>query len=194
MIVWGAINSNTGGRYNPNTDSWTVTSTTNVPSGRNSHTAVWTGREMIVWGGYYGNEFLNSGARYCAAAAPTPIPSITPTPTPTSTPSSTPTPTRAAQPLNLSTRLLVQVGDNVGIGGFIITGTQPKQVVLRGIGPSLSSVGVPNPLADPVLELHGPSGFTTVTNDNWMDGPDHQQIQNLGLATSKPLESAILAH
>ena len=82
---------------------------------------------------------------------------------------------------------------NVGIGGFIITGTQPKQVVLRGIGPSLSSVGVPNPLADPILELHGPSGFTTITNDNWMDAPNHQQIQDLGLAPTNPLESAILA-
>jgi len=66
--------------------------------------------------------------------------------------------------------MLVQTGDNVGIGGFIITGTEPKQVLLRGIGPSLSQFGVPNPLADPVLELHGPPGFVTIINDNWADG------------------------
>ena len=55
MIVWGGSEAatifNTGGRYNPSTDSWTATSTTNAPAGRNSHTAVWTGSEMIVWGG-----------------------------------------------------------------------------------------------------------------------------------------------
>ena len=55
MIVWGGNDGiggeNTGGRYNPNTDSWTATSTTNAPSSRVPHTAVWTGSEMIVWGG-----------------------------------------------------------------------------------------------------------------------------------------------
>ena len=56
MIVWGGVDDgdrlNTGGRYNPSTDSWTATSTTNAPSARTYHTAVWTGSEMIVWGGY----------------------------------------------------------------------------------------------------------------------------------------------
>ena len=65
--------------------------------------------------------------------------------------------------------MLVETGDNVGIGGFIITGTAPKQVLLRGIGPSLAGSGVPDPLADPILELHGPPGFPTIINDNWMD-------------------------
>src|SRR5205085_1738599 len=55
MIVWGGFNGssvfNTGGRYNPGTNSWTATSTTNAPAGRERHTAVWTGTEMIVWGG-----------------------------------------------------------------------------------------------------------------------------------------------
>ena len=59
MIVWGGsdINGNvlnTGGRYNPSTDSWTATSTTNAPDGRLYHTAVWTDSEMIVWGGDLG--------------------------------------------------------------------------------------------------------------------------------------------
>jgi len=61
MIVWGGTNGggfeiNTGGRYNPGTDSWTATSTTNAPEGRVYHTAVWTGSEMIVWGG---TDFIN---------------------------------------------------------------------------------------------------------------------------------------
>ena len=55
---------NTGGRYNPGTDSWTATSTTNAPSGRTVHTAVWTGSEMIVWGGFDGSMYLNTGGRY----------------------------------------------------------------------------------------------------------------------------------
>ena len=63
----------------------------------------------------------------------------------------------------------VQTGDNVGIGGFIIQGTAPKHVLLRAIGPSIT--GLPGVLADPVLELHGPAGFATVTNNNWQDDP-----------------------
>lgn len=101
------------------------------------------------------------------AASPTPTPTPSPTPTPTLTATPTPTPTPSpAQALNLSTRMLVQTGDHVGIGGFIITGSEPKQVLLRGIGPSLAQFGVPNPLADPILELHGPPGFVTIINDN----------------------------
>ena len=68
MIVWGGINFgvyfNTGGRYNPSTDSWTGTSTTDAPNGRAS-TAVWTGSEMIVWGGNDGSpNYLNTGGKY----------------------------------------------------------------------------------------------------------------------------------
>jgi len=85
----------------------------------------------------------------------------------------------------------IETGDNVGIGGFIVTGTDPKQVLLRGIGPSLGSQGVPNPLADPVMELHGPAGFQTITNDNWMD-TDPAGIKATGLAPTDDLESAIL--
>src|SRR5438046_6659989 len=56
--------TNTGGRYNPSTDSWTATSTINAPAARGSHTAVWTGSEMIVWGGWNGSSYLNTGGRY----------------------------------------------------------------------------------------------------------------------------------
>jgi hypothetical protein len=137
-----------------------------------------------------------------STVAPTQTPTFTPTPTPTPTVSPTPSPspsaTPAAQPLNLSTRMLVQIGDNVGIGGFIITpstiGSGPtggKQVVLRAIGPSLTQFGVPNALVDPVLELHGPAGFTTISNDNWRDTQETELI-GTGLAPTHNLESAIL--
>lgn len=69
MIVWGGDSGssylNSGGRYNPGTDSWTATSTTNAPIARVDHTAVWTGTEMIVWGGTDGNShYLSTGGRY----------------------------------------------------------------------------------------------------------------------------------
>ena len=68
MIVWGGtdpINKfNTGGRYNPSTDSWTATTKVNAPSARSGHTAVWTGTEMIVWGGNNLINEFNTGARY----------------------------------------------------------------------------------------------------------------------------------
>src|SRR5205807_653298 len=70
MIVWGGgsfPSLNTGGRYDPATDSWTATSTTNAPNGRFRHSAVWTGSEMIVWGGLFydnGYMYVNSGGRY----------------------------------------------------------------------------------------------------------------------------------
>ena len=121
---------------------------------------------------------------------PTATPSATPITTPTATPTTTPTP--AAQAVNLSTRLRVQSGDNVGIGGFIITGSAPKHLLLRAIGPSLTQFGVPNALADPVLELHGPAPFATITNDNWRDDPVQQAlILATGLAPTDNLESAI---
>jgi len=86
----------------------------------------------------------------------------------------------------------VQTGDNVGIGGFIISGTASKHVLVRAIGPSLTQFGVPNALPDPVLELHGPGGFVTITNNNWRDDPSQETlILASGLAPSNDLESAI---
>jgi hypothetical protein len=86
----------------------------------------------------------------------------------------------------------VQTGDNVGIGGFIVTGTGPKHVLLRAVGPSLTASGVPDALADPVLELHGPSPFVTITDDNWKDDPAQETlITSSGVAPINDLESAI---
>jgi len=121
----------------------------------------------------------------------TPTATHPPTPTPTGTPSASPSPS-PARALNISTRMVVQTGDNVGIGGFIITGSTPKQVLLRAIGPSLTGSGIANALADPVLELHGPNGFTTIVNDNWKDTQEIE-IFATGAAPTNDLESAILA-
>ncbi len=149
-----------------------------------------------------------------ATASPGPSPSITPTPTPTPTPTSTPTasptetptptvtatpsstptptPTPAARLLNVSTRLRIESGDGVGIAGFIITGNAPKDILLRGLGPRLGSLGIPDSLEDPVIELHGPAGFATIINDNWKDDNQQAAIKATGLAPEFDAESAIL--
>lgn len=83
-----------------------------------------------------------------------------------------------SQLLNISTRLDVLTGDNVLIGGFIITGTDAKTIAIRAIGPSLGNSNPPvtGTLADPVLELHEPDG-TVVTNNDWMtNSPSDQAI------------------
>jgi hypothetical protein len=85
----------------------------------------------------------------------------------------------------------VDLGDNAGIGGFIITGSVSKHVVIRAIGPSLTNFfPASDLLADPTVELHGPAGFQTVMNNNWKDSQE-AQIQATGLAPSHDLESAI---
>lgn len=95
--------------------------------------------------------------------------------------------------LNLSTRLNVLTGEDVLIGGFIITGTEPKTVLLRGIGPSLGALKPPimGALSDPVLELHEPDG-KVITNDNWAD-TQKAEILATGIAPTFGKESAILA-
>ena len=91
---------------------------------------------------------------------------------------------------NISTRLLVETGDNVLIGGFIVSGTQPKKVIIRAIGPSLPLAGR---LADPTLELHDASGALLASNDNWQDSPNKQAIIDSMIPPTNPLESAIVA-
>jgi len=129
-----------------------------------------------------------------ATPTPTPTPSGTPSPTPSSTPTPGITPMPVSQTINLSTRMRVQTGDNVGVGGFIVTGSASKHLLIRAIGPSLANFGVPNVLADPVLELHGPGSFIPIINDNWRDDPVQEAlIQATGIPPSNDLESAIEA-
>ena len=94
---------------------------------------------------------------------------------------------------NISTRAQVGTGDRVLIGGFIITGNAPKRVVVRGRGPSLTSLGVSDPLHDPILELYNntPGSGPIATNDNWQDS-QATEISATGLAPTSPLESAIV--
>jgi N-acetylneuraminic acid mutarotase len=379
MIIWGGrsvdgaaiATLNTGGKYNPTSDSWVATSTLNAPYQRADHTAIWTGSGMVVWGGAFPNWspiVMDTGGIYCSQTAPTPTPTPSPTatpmppptptptstpipglptvsapvftldtqdgfavsdqpvtttliqpslnfigfqadllfdsavaaptptrtafvepagltangwnvsgnvldtgpgtlkvlrvsafvedgltplrgegtlflihwkrvsatsgettqlswraspndfefidqslsvvsppqidglititsggtiptPTPTATPSVTPTPTPTSHLANISTRLTVRTGDNVLIGGFVISGSQPKRVIVRGLGPSLE--GISALLADPVLELHQSNG-TIITNDNWRDSQEAEIIAS-GLAPTNNAESAIIA-
>ena len=98
----------------------------------------------------------------------------------------------ASQALDISSRSFVGSGSNVMIGGFIVTGTAPKRVIVRAIGPSLQQLNVPNPLPDPVLELHGPSGALMTSNNNWRDTQEAEIIKSQ-LAPSNDLESALIA-
>jgi N-acetylneuraminic acid mutarotase len=187
MIIWGGHGDfnllgyyfNTGGRYDPGTDSWTATSTVNAPDGRYRHTAVWTGNEMIVWGGIlYSNTSTSTGGRYCA-----PFP--------------------GSQLGNISTRAFVQTGDNVVIGGFIVQGAQTKRVIIRAIGPELSAppYNIPNALGNPTLELHDDTGALIASNDNWrttiiggiITSNQVRDITNSGYAPGDGRESAIIA-
>jgi arylsulfate sulfotransferase len=105
---------------------------------------------------------------------------------------STKFPTVGPQPLNLSTRGLVLTGDSVLIGGFIVTGTEPKTIALRALGPSLSGFGLSHPLKDPVLSVYNSLRTLIATNDNWQSDPGHSEIEANGLAPANLLESATL--
>jgi len=94
---------------------------------------------------------------------------------------------------NISTRGFVETGENVMIGGFILGGGGGglSEVIVRGIGPSLTGFGVTDALADPLLELHNSDGDLIDSNDNWMDNPNMQTISDKGLAPSDPNEAAL---
>jgi hypothetical protein len=106
---------------------------------------------------------------------------------------------RSSKLTNISTRAFVQTGDNVMIGGFIVQGNET--VIIRGIGPELTQYGVPNPLANPTLELHDATGALIASNDNWMTtiiggiifSDQVQDIRDSGYAPTDPREPAIIA-
>ena len=95
------------------------------------------------------------------------------------------------QLLNISTRGVVQTGDNVLFAGFIVGGSGPvgTRVVVRALKPSLAQ-GVPNPLQDPVLELRDSSGNLIASNDNWKDSQE-TLISGAGLPLPDNRESGI---
>jgi hypothetical protein len=152
--------------YDPATGSWIQTGT--LIARREQHTATLLPNGTVLIAGGLGRDATATGAPYLATAE------LYVDPTPTL--------------LNISTRLNVQTGDKVLIGGFIVTGTERKTVLVRGIGPSLPMTGT---LANPVIEVHGPSGQLLGTNDDWKDAATRQQISDSGLAPSNDLESAL---
>jgi uncharacterized repeat protein (TIGR01451 family) len=181
-------------------------------SGPFTPTAPGTYRFVASYGGDFNNKatatVCNDPNESVDVIAPTPTPTATATatatPTATATATATATPTASptatatttpAQSLNISTRLRVQTGDNVGIAGFIIRGNAAKPVVLRGLGPSLINSGLPAStlLNDPLIELHGSNGALITSNDNWKDSPQRPQIEGTTFQPTDDRESVILA-
>jgi hypothetical protein len=92
---------------------------------------------------------------------------------------------------NISSRGFVGTGDDVLIGGIIVAGLAPQTVLFRAIGPDLTSAGVANALADPMLELHDVNGTLIASNDSWRSN-QQAQIQATGLAPGDDRDAAIL--
>jgi hypothetical protein len=98
----------------------------------------------------------------------------------------------SSQLVNLSTRGRVETQERVMIGGFIIGGDQPTQVILRAIGPSLTPLGIQDALVDPTLELYNGDGALILQNDNWRSDQEEQILAST-LAPTDDRESAIIA-
>jgi outer membrane protein assembly factor BamB len=104
------------------------------------------------------------------------------------------------QLLNISTRARVETGDNVLIGGFIIAGNAPKNVIIRAIGASLTDFGIPDALLDPQLELYGSNGNLIAKNDDWQKSEDPNvsdqsqasAVQLTNIPPGNPQESALV--
>jgi hypothetical protein len=103
-----------------------------------------------------------------------------------------PTPTPAARLQNISSRLLIQTGSNVGIAGFVVEGTEAKKLLIRGLGPTLAQFNVTDVMQNPILELHDGSGSLITTNDDWKD-TQQAEIAATQLAPPADAEAAILA-
>ena len=101
--------------------------------------------------------------------------------------------TSTSRLVNISTRMKVGTNDDVLIGGFIITGTQSKKVILRAIGPSLAASGIAGALSNPTMELHSSSGALIASNDDWQNSAQASQIASSGIPPTNPMESAIIA-
>ncbi|MFL6583624.1 MAG: NHL repeat-containing protein [Chthoniobacterales bacterium] len=98
----------------------------------------------------------------------------------------------SASLLNISTRMRVLTGENVLIGGFIVTGSDTKRVLLRGLGPSLSTSGISDVLLNPIIDLKDHSGATITTNDDWKQA-QQAEIEQTGIPPKDDRESAVVA-
>lgn len=92
---------------------------------------------------------------------------------------------------NISSRTLVQTGENVMIGGFIVDGIVDKKVALRAIGPSLAGAGINGALADPVLQVVDSAGSVVASNDSW--NVPGEELSAIGLAPNDAREAALVA-
>ena len=181
--------------------AWSSTQTADALSWDSQTFAQNQNANAIRWGTLYSFRFdsnqppqaTNATIGFFKTGSPVLVGIQGPTPCVASpTPTPTPFPPGTAQAINLSTRMRAQTGDNVAIGGFIITGTVPKHVLLRAIGPTLVQSGITDALPDPVMELHGPGTFATITNDNWRDDPVQEAaILATGIPPANNLEAAI---
>jgi len=103
-----------------------------------------------------------------------------------------PSPMPTARLQNISSRLLIQTGSNVGIAGFVVGGTDAKKLLIRGLGPTLAQFNVTGVMQNPTLELYDASGSLITTNDNWRD-TQQAEITATQLAPPADAEAAILA-
>ena len=92
---------------------------------------------------------------------------------------------------NISTRGQVLTGDGVMIAGFIVGGSAAKEVVIRGLGPSLANAGISGALANPTISLYNSAGALLLTNDNWQSDPNAARVQQANLAPTQPVEAAL---
>jgi hypothetical protein len=139
------------------------------------------------WTASYSGDGVNpASASACNDPNETVTVSAFPTPTPTPSPV-------AAQPQNLASRAQVGTTDRVMIGGFIITGTVAKDVLIRGLGPSLEEAGITGALVNPTLELRGSNGALIRGNQDWKDTQE-AQIRATGIPPTFNVESAIVAN
>ena len=94
--------------------------------------------------------------------------------------------------LNIATRLRVQGGDSVLIGGMIATGSVDKKVIIRALGPTLTDFGLAGAIPDPTLEVFR-GNVLVASNDNWKSSSQQAEIQNSGVAPGKDAEAAVIA-
>lgn len=147
--------------YDPANGTWSATG--RLVRARAGHTATLMGNsQLLVAGGIAGGAAILASAELYA-----PVTGLA----------------------NLSSRIRIETGDKALFGGFVVTGTDPKRIILRALGPSLP---IPGKLADPVLELHNSSGAILETNDNWMESANKQAIIDSSIPPGNTLESAIV--
>jgi hypothetical protein len=164
VIAAGGANTNylaSAELYDPAHGTWSATG--RLAKARAGHTAtLMDNSQLLVAGGITGGPFILASAELFA-----PVTELA----------------------NLSSRIRIENGDKALFAGFIVTGTDPKRIIVRALGPSLP---VPDKLADPVLELYDSSGALLETNDNWMESANKQAIIDSSVPPGNTLESAIV--